>query len=59
MTSGQPFVLQNCILAATHHVHCITTEHNGPAKKNQRKIVNIFLSIIFSICFKCSKEPSH
>ena len=28
-------------------------------KKNQRKIVNIFLPIIFSICFGCSKEPSH
>ena len=27
--------------------------------KIQRKIVNIFLSIIFSICFGCSKEPSH
>ena len=25
----------------------------------QRKIVNIFLPIIFSICFGCSKEPSH
>ena len=27
-------------------------------KKNQRKIANIFLAIIFSICFGCSKEPS-
>ena len=25
----------------------------------QRKIVNIFLPIFFSICFGCSKEPSH
>ena len=25
----------------------------------QPKIVNIFLPIIFSICFVCSKEPSH
>ena len=25
----------------------------------QRKIVNISLPIIFSICFGCSKEPSH
>ena len=25
----------------------------------QRKIVNIFLPIIFSLCFGCSKEPSH
>ena len=25
----------------------------------QRKIVNIFLPIICSICFGCSKEPSH
>ena len=24
----------------------------------QRKIVNIFLPIIFSICFGCSKDPS-
>ena len=24
-----------------------------------RKIVNIFLRLIFSICFGCSKEPSH
>ena len=28
-------------------------------KKFQRKIVNIFLPMIFSICFGCSKEPSH
>ena len=28
-------------------------------KKNQRKIVNIFLPILFGICFGCSKEPSH
>ena len=28
-------------------------------KKNQHKIVNIFLPIIFSICFVCSKEPPH
>ena len=28
-------------------------------KNVQRKIVNIFLHIIFSICFMCSKEPSH
>ena len=28
-------------------------------KKFQRKIVNIFLPIMFSICFGCSKEPSH
>ena len=25
----------------------------------ERKIVNIFLSISFYICFECSKEPSH
>ena len=29
------------------------------SKKFQRKIVNIFLPIIFSICFGCSQEPSH
>ena len=28
-------------------------------KNFQRKIVNIFLLISFSICFGCSKEPSH
>ena len=28
-------------------------------KKNQRKIVNKFFTIIFSICFGFSKEPSH
>ena len=28
-------------------------------KNFQRKIVNIFLPITFSICFGCSKEPSH
>ena len=25
----------------------------------QHKIVNIFLPISFSMCFGCSKEPSH
>ena len=35
-------------------------EYTGLDKQNfQRKIVNIFLPIIFSICFGCSKEPSH
>ena len=28
-------------------------------KNFQRNIANIFLPIIFSICFGCSKEPSH
>ena len=28
-------------------------------KDFQRKIVNIVLPINFSICFGCSKEPSH
>ena len=27
--------------------------------KYQRKIANTFLPMIFSICFGCSKEPSH
>ena len=32
----------------------------GPVKqKHLRKIVIIFLSISLSICFGCSKEPSH
>ena len=29
------------------------------AKNCQRKIINIFLPIIFNICFRCSKELSH
>ena len=34
--------------------------NTGLDKKNQRKIVNIFLPIIFSICLGCSKEyPQH
>ena len=28
-------------------------------QKISAKIVNIFLLIIFNICFGCSKEPSH
>ena len=28
-------------------------------KNFQRKIVNIFFPTAFSICFGCSKEPSH
>ena len=37
-----------------------TTSSQVQMNKNfQRKIVNIFLPIIFSICFGCSKEPSH
>ena len=53
--------------------HCNTTEkllsgtfldlwevYIGLDKQNfLRKIVNIFLPIIFSICFGCSKEMSH
>ena len=31
----------------------------GLDKYVQRKIVNIFLPIVFSICFGCSKELSH
>ena len=31
----------------------------GLDKENQRKIVNIFLPISFSLCFGGSKEPSH
>ena len=41
-------------------VENIDDYHIGLDKqKFQRKIVNIFLLIIFSICFRCSKEPSH
>ena len=40
-----------------YYLWCIST---GLDKQNiQRKIVNIFLPINFSICFGCSKEPSH
>ena len=28
-------------------------------KKNEHKSVNIFLPVILSMCFGCSKEPSH
>ena len=36
------------------------SHHTGlDEQKNQCQIVNIFLPIIFSICFGCSKEPSH
>ena len=42
-------------LTPTHQVEFI-----GLDKKNfQHKIVNIFLPIMLSICFGCSKEPSH
>ena len=45
-------VLIQCIL--------ISTALTGLDKqKFLRKIMNIFLPIIFSICFGCSKEPSH
>ena len=33
-------------------------EHEGQYSLG-RKIVNIFLPIHFSICLRCSKEPSH
>ena len=34
--------------------------YKGPHPKTfKRKIVNIFLSVSFSINFGCSKEPSH
>ena len=29
------------------------------SKQFERKIVNIFLTMSFNICFGCSKEPSH
>ena len=35
------------------------TTHRFSEQFFQCKIVNIFLPIIFSICFGCSKEPSH
>ena len=34
-------------------------EDQGQCKRFECKIVNIFLSISFNICFGCSKEPSH
>ena len=40
-------------------IHPTVTIYTGlDNKKFHRKIVNIFLPIIFSICFGCSKEPS-
>ena len=40
--------------------HCIITiqAQNYVNKMFQRKFENIFLPMIFSICFGCSKEPS-
>ena len=37
---------------------CVITIQVQIGKHFQRKIVNIFLSISFNICFGCSKEPS-
>ena len=38
----------------------LESSHVQYVNKNfQRKTVNIFIPIIFSICFGCSKEPSH
>ena len=38
--------------------YCLQYSTGLDNKKIQRKIVYIFLPIIFSICFGCSKEPS-
>ena len=50
-------------------VHCLASVKPGSENKHipqveinqtiQRKIVNIFLSINFNMCFGCSKELSH
>ena len=41
-------------------LHNILMVNTGLDKQNfQRRIVNIFLPINFSICFGCSREPSH
>ena len=42
-----------------HRNHDIMFELSICLTSVQRKIVIIFLPIIFSICFGCSKEPSH
>ena len=39
--------------------YCVYLTHTSRNKIIERKIVNIFLSICFIICFGCSKEPSH
>ena len=38
---------------------CVSIYTGLDKQKNQRKVVNIFLPIVFSLCFGCSKEPSH
>ena len=38
---------------------CTSSHISLDKKKILRKILNIFLTIIFSICFGCSKEPFH
>ena len=42
-----------------YNVPSIQTLYLGLDKQNQQKIVNIFLAISISICFGCSKAPSH
>ena len=38
----------------------IKNQYNLKINKSfERKIVNIYLSISFNICFGCSREPSH
>ena len=39
--------------------HLNSFPHRFRLTNFQRNIVNIFLSIIFSVCFGCSNEPSH
>ena len=45
------------LLQRAYKLNCMYTGLDK--QKNSRKIVNIFLPIIFSVCFGWSKEPSH
>ena len=47
----------NCVTPKCNAYHSTGFDKEKFSALN--KIVNIFLSIILSICFECSKEPSH
>ena len=50
----------NVYLVLSYCSHVLLNIYIGLDKqKFQRKIINIFLPIIFSMCFGFSKEPSH
>ena len=49
----------NVLVEAEIYRECYMSGQVKINKKFQRKIVNIFLPITFSVCFGCSKELSH